>query len=134
MANPNKRKGDAGERAVRDFLRSHGFPGTERTRAGYARDHGDLHLAPGLICQVKDTQVLRWSWWLPELSEQIEDSGADVGFLAVKRPQFGAAKAGQWLAVMTVEQMSELLRAAGYGTPLSEEESRSVASSGQEVR
>lgn len=115
MPNPSKAKGDRFERAARDHARARGFPGAERTRAGYARDHGDLHLAPGLIAQAKDCRDKRWGEWLPELDEQIHDSGADVGALIVKRA--GVADPGRQLAVMAYDDWLTLCRRAGYGTP-----------------
>jgi len=126
--NRNKAKGDRAEMAARDFFRLNGFPGTERTRAGYTRDFGDLHLSPGALVQVKDCQVLRWSEWFTDLEEQIDGHGADVGFLMVKRPRMGPAQVGQWLAVMPVDRMTRLVRAAGYGTPLPEDSSLLIGS------
>lgn len=113
--NPSKRKGDRAEVAARDFLRGQGFPGAERTRAGYARDAADLHLCPGVVAQVKDCKALRWSEWFAELAEQQATAGAEHAVLIVKRP--GQGEAGRWLAVMPVESMARLLRLAGYGTP-----------------
>ena len=126
--NRNKAKGDRAEMVARDFFRLNGFPGTERTRAGYTRDFGDLHLSPGALVQVKDCQVLRWSEWFDGLEEQIKGHGADVGFLMVKRPRMGSAQVGQWLAVMPVDRMTRLVRAAGYGTPLPEDSSLLIGS------
>ena len=119
MTNANKAKGDRAERAARDFYRANGFPGTERTRAGYARDHGDLHLAPGAIAQVKDCRTLRWQEWLSGLAEQKADARADAAWLVVKRP--GQGDPGEWLAVMTVAEHARLLRAAGWGTPIDDD-------------
>lgn len=116
MTNPNKLKGDRAERAARDYLRTVGFPGAERTRAGYTRDAGDLHLAPGVIAQVKDCKVLRWQEWLAGLNEQAAEAQADVGLLVVKRP--GQGNPGEWLAVMPLRKMAALLRLAGFGTSL----------------
>ena len=124
--NRNKAKGDRAEMVARDFFRLNGFPGTERTRAGYTRDFGDLHLSPGALVQVKDCQRLRWSEWFTDLEEQIDSHGADVGFLMLKRPRMGSAQVGQWLAVMPVERMTRLVRAAGYGTPLPEDADSSL--------
>lgn len=121
MTNTNKRKGDLTERIARDYLRGVGFPGTERTRAGYTRDAGDLHLSPGVIAQVKNCRVLRWNEWFEGLAVQVAEAHADVGFLVVKRPGMGLSKVGQWLAVTPLAQEARLLRAAGYGTPLEEE-------------
>ncbi|AUS30095.1 hypothetical protein C1M55_31600 (plasmid) [Rhodococcus qingshengii] len=113
MTNPNKTKGDRAERAVRDFLRANGFPHTERTRAGYTRDAGDLHPAPGLTIQVKDRAAYAWPEWLRQLDAQKDEARADHALLVLKRR--GLGDPGQWLAVMPLEQMSQLLRAAGYG-------------------
>lgn len=123
MVNPQKRKGDQAERAVMAALHKLGFPWTEKTRAGYARDAGDLHLVPGpaAIAQVKNVRTPRWSEWLEGLDAQIEEAKADVGFLVWKRVGIGDARANEWLAVMTLEHMAMLLRRAGYGDPVDEE-------------
>lgn len=115
MSNPNKAKGDAFERAVQDYLQANGFPWTEKTRAGYARDHGDLHLVPGpaVIAQAKNHARIALPEWLRELAEQIEYAGADHGFLAVKRR--GVGDPGRSYAVMELSALVRLLREAGYG-------------------
>lgn len=120
MTNPNKRKGDQAERAVQAALHKLGFPWCEKTRAGYARDAGDLHLVPGpaAIAQVKNVRSPRWAEWLEGLDAQIDEAKADVGFLVWKRAGVGDARANEWLAVMTLEQMAMLLRRAGYGEQL----------------
>ena len=124
MTNTNKRKGDWAEAVVQKTLQRLGFPWTEKTRAGYARDHGDLHLVPGrlVVAQVKNVRTPIWSEWLTQLAEQVSNAGAQVGFLVWKRPGVGEARASEWLAVMTLEDMTVLLRRAGYGTPYDETE------------
>lgn len=113
MAHPNKSKGDRAERAVRDFLRSNGFPRTERTRAGYTRDAGDLHPCQGLTVQVKDRAAYAWPEWLRQLRAQRAEAKADHAVLVLKRR--GLGDAGEWLAVMPLSEMTRLLKAAGYG-------------------
>ena len=119
MSNANKIKGDKAERAVREFLREHGFPHAERTKAGYERDGGDVHLdptvglGPGVIAQVKDVARYAWVDWLAGLRDQIIESHAKHGFMVVKRRGFGDA--GTWLAVMPLADLTRLLREAGYG-------------------
>lgn len=117
---PSKRKGDRGERAVLSLLTRLGFPWCKRTRAGYERDAGDLHLVPGpaVICAVKAERTPRWGEWFAELDSQIGESGADVGFLAVKRHGSSEADPRGWLAVVPLDLMAVLLRRAGYGEPL----------------
>jgi hypothetical protein len=118
MTSTQKAKGDAWERAVRDHCQANGFPWTERTRAGYARDHGDLHLVPGpaVIGQAKNYARINLPEWLAQLAEQITDSGAEHGFLAVKRR--GVADPGRSYAVLELDALLRLLRVAGYGEPL----------------
>lgn len=115
MSNPNKIKGDAFERAVQDYLQANGFPWTEKTRAGYARDHGDLHLTPtrAVIGQCKNHARHNLPEWLAQLAEQTTDAGAQHGFLAVKRR--GVADPGRSYAVMELSALVRLLREAGYG-------------------
>ncbi|GEL17663.1 restriction endonuclease [Pseudonocardia asaccharolytica] len=118
MVSPQKRRGDDFERAVQDHLRSNGFPWCGRTRAGYARDHGDLHLVPGpaVIVQCKNVARLALPEWLSQLAEQVAEAGADHGVLVVKRR--GVADPGRSYAVMELDAMARLLRAAGYGSEL----------------
>ena len=135
MTSANKKKGDNAERAAMAACIRGGFPWTERTRAGYTRDYGDLHLetihgrngGPAIIAQVKDARVLRWIEWLGELAAQIRDAKADHGFLIVKRPGLSAENADQWLAVTTLADHLLLCRAAGYGSKLTEVESQRLA-------
>ena len=122
MTNRMKAKGDRYERSMREWFRANGFPRAERTKAGYERDAGDLHLdpagglRPSVIVQCKDVRTPVWSEWLDGLSEQINEAGAEVGFLAVKRARPGKAPLN--LAVMPVEAMAALLKRAGYGEPM----------------
>jgi len=118
MPNPNKRKGDKTERDARGWYRANGFPWAEKTRAGYPRDSGDLHVSPTAITQVKNCRVLRWQEWFQQLRKQKTEARAHVSWLVVKRPGMGDAKVGKWLAVMTVEDHAELLRAAGHGAAI----------------
>lgn len=117
--NANKVKGDAFERALRDYLLAAGFP-VERTRAGYARDHGDLHISPRLgrgpavIVQAKNHARMCLPEWLTQLAEQTADAGADHGVLVVKRR--GVGDPGRSYAVLELADLLDLLRAAGIAT------------------
>lgn len=119
MANPMKNKGDRYERDLTDWFRLDGFPDAKRTRAGYERDAGDIHLDPDpatgarVICQAKDVKTAVWTEWLDGLAEQIDAARAEFGFIAWKRSRPG--KSPLHLAVVPVEDMLWLLTAAGYG-------------------
>lgn len=124
MTNANKIKGDWAERVVQSVFRRHGFPWTEKTRAGYERDLGDLHLVPAraVIAQVKNVRVPLWLAWLADLEEQKTNAGADVAVLVWKPGGLGETRADEWLSVMRTRDMAELLRRAGYGHPLDNNE------------
>jgi Holliday junction resolvase-like predicted endonuclease len=112
MANPNKKKGDAYERAVRDHLNETGLH-VERTRAGYQRDAGDLHVlnTDGTVhatIQCKNTSAYDWNNWLPALEQQRQEAKASYAVLVRKRR--GIADPGQSTATMTLRDMARILR------------------------
>jgi hypothetical protein len=121
MTSSQKRKGDLWETAVREYLQAHGFPWTERTRAGYERDWGDLHLVPtrAVIAQAKNHQRIDLPGWLDELAHQVTEAGAAHGFLVVKRR--GVGDVGRSYAVTELAAQARLYREAGYGSQLEEE-------------
>nr|WP_296764093.1 hypothetical protein [Rhodococcus sp. (in: high G+C Gram-positive bacteria)] len=111
-----KIKGDVEERAVLAIVRERGFPGAERTRAGTLHDKSDISLSPGAVIQVKDVKTPNWTEWLNQLADQKIHAQADTGFISWKRSRPG--KAPLRLAVLPLDEMTTLLRMAGYGTPL----------------
>lgn len=115
MTSSQKAKGDAFERAIRDHLVSLGVA-AERTRAGYARDAGDLHVGrdgtrPRAILQAKNFARLRFPEWLAELPAQIREAGALHGALVVKRT--GVAAPGRQYVVMELDDWALLVKRAG---------------------
>lgn len=122
MTSRQKARGDRYERDVRMLARMYGFPGAERTKAGYERDSGDIHLhpqighGPGAIIQCKDVKTPNWTQWFEQVEQQKVEAAADVAFISWKRSRPG--KAPLHLAILPLEEMFTLLRRAGYGTPL----------------
>lgn len=113
MTNRNKAKGDKYERDILNLCRAAGFTWAERTRPGRREDEGDIHLAPGLIAQVKDVATPNWRAWLGELQDQIRCARARHGILVVKR-RGTAGRQPLHLAVMPLDAMLDLLREAGW--------------------
>lgn len=104
VTNANKDKGDKFERSIRDHLAAYGVT-VERTRAGYARDAGDLHIGrdgtqPRAILSAKNRRTWAVAQWLRELEEQRVEARAVHGALVVKRP--GISDPGQQYVIMTV--------------------------------
>lgn len=109
MANPQKRKGDAAElEAARRLAALTGFPIRRKLGAGRADDTGDLDGVPETTVQVKNyadcARAIREG--LPALRTQQANAGTPYAALLVRR------RGGQWAAVMDIEQLAALLRAA----------------------
>jgi hypothetical protein len=118
MTSSQKRKGDAYEHALRAHLANGGFA-VSRTRAGYERDYGDLHIlgdghGPAVIVQSKNQP--NWNGmvggWVTATQLQRDQAGARHGFLVVKRR--GIASPGRQFVIKELDDELALLREAGY--------------------
>lgn len=148
----NQAKGKTAERDLCKWLRSNGFPGAERAvRTGFrvadrtSADPGDITGTPGIVWSVKDATVERHLEWRAELDAMLQGIDVDnLGLIVHKRR--GHANPGLWwcwigivdlTAVLpgaipfygphwfraTVDEVVDLLRGAGYGTPMQAEAS-----------
>lgn len=127
MTSPNKRKGDRHEISARGYAELAGIP-TERTKAGYARDAGDIHFyasaggRPFVIGQCKAERQIDLSGYLRDAETQRQEAQAAYAVAIVKRK--GVADPGQQYTVMTYQTFLCLLamaaKAAGR-TPTPEE-------------
>lgn len=120
---PNKRKGDVFERAIRDHCRAAGWD-ADRTRAGYERDYGDIHLAasvtgPAVILQAKNEKTINLAGYVRDTHEQRVAAGAEHGAAVVKRR--GVGDPGQSYVITTLDDYLRLLEAAGYTSTVPEE-------------
>jgi hypothetical protein len=115
---PSRAKGKRHElatvAALTELLAGTGLT-VEKTRAGYERDGGDLHiLTPDrtvlFVIQCKDVAVKDWRFpeWLRDLAGQCATSHAARGFLSVKRPR--VLDAAQAYAVCDLAAMAALVR------------------------
>lgn len=117
MAHPSRAKGTRHElatvAALTELLVGTGLT-VEKTRAGYERDGGDLHiLTPDrvvlFVVQCKDVIVKDWRLpeWLRDLDAQRAVAHAGRGFLSVKRPR--VLDAASAYAVCDVTAMAALV-------------------------
>jgi hypothetical protein len=104
MANPQKAKGSAFERLVRDYL-ADAMP-CERIPAGATIDRGDLW-TPTCAVQCKNHRALRLSEWLAETCHQQIAANKPLHALVVKRAR--TTDPGAQLAIMELHQLRHLL-------------------------
>lgn len=115
MANPNKRKGDVAERAVRDLATSR-YPGSFKTRAGFNDDLGDVivsHPAGRLVLQVKDVASPSWKMWRQQLADQVDtcriESDTHVAGGVIVHKYRGHSDPASWHAVTSLGDLLDLL-------------------------
>ena len=112
-----KAKGPAAESALVRFLSGQGFPNAERRALTGQFDQGDVTGTPCLAWEVKNHKTYHFPAWLKETETERINAKADFGILVVKPNGVGLTNAGQWWAVMSVADIVNLLRDAGYGDP-----------------
>ena len=110
-----KQKGTSAESALVKYLQANGFPMAERRALTGSLDQGDITGTPCLAWEVKNHKAYHIPEWLRETEIETDNASADFGILAVKPNGVGLGNAGQWWAIMTMDQMVKLLREAGYG-------------------
>lgn len=104
MTNPQKAKGSAFERLVRDYLAEH--IDCERIPAGATLDRGDLWTKHCAI-QCKAHRTLSLGAWLKDTLHQQANANKPLHALVVKRK--GTTDPGSQLVVMTLEQLRTIL-------------------------
>lgn len=113
-----KAKGTSAETALVRFLQGHGFPGAERRALGggnSGEDLGDVTGTPCLAWEVKSHRTYKIPAWLEETKLETKHAKADYGILVVKPNGVGLTRPGDWWAVMSISDIVQLLREAGYG-------------------
>jgi len=104
MANPQKAKGSAFERLVRDYL-ADAIP-CERIPAGATIDRGDLWTTAAAI-QCKNHRSLSLGAWLAQTRQQQISANKPLHALVVKAK--GTTDPADQFVVMTLEQFRDLL-------------------------
>ena len=111
-----KAKGTSAETAVVKYLIDNGFPHAERRALTGAVDLGDITGTPCLAWEVKNHKTYKIPAWLKETELETKNARADFGVLIVKPNGVGVTNTANWWAIMSLEQITNLLREAGYGT------------------
>jgi hypothetical protein len=113
-----KHRGYASQRLVAEWFAKHGFPYAESAGAG--RPGVDVTGMPGVALEVKARRGFNLTGWLAQATGERRHG---VPAVIVRPDGYGPARIHQWGAVMTLEDFTELLRLAGFGTPQADKDS-----------
>jgi len=121
MGNKNKAKGTSFETLIVRYLRSRSFKKAFRPSLSGKYDSGDINgiASPRrqAIVQCKNQKKFDFSGWLNDAvsqAQQEEVGGNALPILVVKRPGVGEKTLGETYAILRLEDLSSLLKEAGY--------------------
>ncbi len=116
MSQTRKHRGYRTQRVAAEHFAANGFPHAEPVGAG--RAGSDIVGLVGIDVEVKARRDLNLVGLMKQLDARAKDGVLGIG---VVRPDgMGETTVGMWPAVMCLDDLIALLRAAGYGTPLEE--------------
>ena len=95
--NASKSKGTAWETAITNYLTSRGFDGIERRAPQGSIDRGDIAGISGVVIEAKNHRTLALSSWLKELQLEVDNDGASLGLLCVKRRGYVSPEDAYWI-------------------------------------
>jgi hypothetical protein len=114
VSQSRKHRGYRSQRVVADRFKGNGFPHAEPVGAG--RPGTDVVGLVGIDVEVKARRGLNITALMKQLNERAADGVLGIGVI---RPDgMGETTVGMWPAVICLDDLIALLRAAGYGTPL----------------
>ena len=112
MPSKGKAKGSSFEREIVAYLRTEGWTGAERTRAGWIDDRGDIDGVVGVTLECKNRRSMELAEWIDELVVEMGHASNHVGAVVHKRR--GVTDPGQYYASMPFSVFVRLLQEAGY--------------------
>jgi len=119
MVNKSKARGTQAESSVVAYFKQRGWPFCERRTLSGSSDKGDLAgiygVAGAFVGEVKSCKTVNVPGWLREAATEQANAGAAISAVISKPRGVGHERVGQWHAFLTVEQLCDLLTAAGYG-------------------
>lgn len=107
-----KARGMRSQLVVAKWFAGNGFPWAESTGAG--RSGSDITGMPGLAVEVKARRDFAPLAWL----RQARTGSAGVPFVVFRCDGQGEANVGEWGALLRLDDLTELIRGAGFGDPI----------------
>ena len=111
MTQSRKHRGYRSQKVVAEYLAANGFPYAESTGAG--RQGSDITGTVGIDWEVKARAGFNPAETMKQLKERGNDLDLRVAVLRLNGQ--GEASIGDWVALLSLEQLVELIRQAGYG-------------------
>lgn len=105
-----KHRGLRSQKVVADWFKGHGWGFAESTGAG--RSGSDITGVPGLLVEVKARRAFSPLAWL----RQARADGSGLPFVVFRCDGQGEANVGEWGVLVRLDDMTALLREAGYGS------------------
>lgn len=108
MANANKAKGNAAERAVRDFLQGYGIE-CDRIPAGATNDTGDVivYRKNWPAIQIKNQKAMSLGTWITEAQQQAQNAKRATAIVVHKRK--GKGNPADWYVTTTLAEFLQLM-------------------------
>lgn len=106
-----KHRGYASQRIVADYLKAHGFPFAESTGAG--RQGSDITGTPCIDWEIKARTNFDPAGTIKQLAARNKDG--TIGLAVLRLNGQGEASVEQWVGVLPLSVLVQLLNEAGYG-------------------
>jgi hypothetical protein len=107
-----KHRGMRTQLVVTQWFQARGWPFAESTGAG--RSGVDVTGMPGLAPEVKARNDFNLTGFL---KQAVSNRGDGLPFVVVRPNGYGETRVGDWGVVMTLDDLTTLLRLAGFGNP-----------------
>ena len=111
MTNSRKARGMRTQLVVAEWFRDRGWPFATSTGAG--RAGVDIENMPGLAPEVKARRDFNVTGFLKQAAA---NRGDGLPFVVLRPDGYGEANVDKWAAILTLDDFTALLRAAGYGS------------------
>lgn len=114
MSNASRRqRGRESEKVFADYLVRNGFATAHTT--SMAASGSDILGIPGIDWEIKGRRGLVISETLAQIKRRRREVGLGIGILRLNGQ--GEKAVGDWVAILTADDLIYLLKAAGYGSP-----------------
>ena len=112
MSQARKHRGYRSQKVIAEYLAVNGFPYAESTGAG--RQGSDITGTIGIDWEVKARTNFSPGETMRQLKDRANDLDLRVAVLRLNGQ--GEASIGDWVALVSFEQLVALMRQAGYGS------------------